>query len=78
MLTVERKSLATFVDSQEEEKKLDKARQTQQKLEEEMDAWRKRLLQHKRKVSWVILRSVFLYLLTHLAIYLCVSLFVIV
>ena len=67
MLTVERKSLATFVDSleedpvdynlatfvdsQEEEKKLDKARQTQQKLEEEMDAWRKRLLQHKRKVS---------------------------
>ena len=43
--------LQMCVDSREEEKKLDKARQTQQKLEEEMEAWRKRLLQHKRKVS---------------------------
>ncbi|KAK7116231.1 coiled-coil domain-containing protein 177-like isoform X2 [Littorina saxatilis] len=35
----------------EEEKKLEKARQSQQKLEEDMEGWRRRLLQHKRRVE---------------------------
>ncbi|XP_025078103.1 coiled-coil domain-containing protein 177-like isoform X2 [Pomacea canaliculata] len=35
----------------EKEKKLDRARQTQQQLEEEMESWRRSLLQHKKQVE---------------------------
>jgi hypothetical protein len=37
----------------EEEKKQEKARLSQQKLEGEMEAWRRRLLQHQKRVSYV-------------------------
>lgn len=40
-----------FVNSQEEERKLERARLTQQKLEEEMMAWRSKLLEHKKQAS---------------------------
>ncbi|XP_076443309.1 uncharacterized protein LOC143281907 isoform X2 [Babylonia areolata] len=48
---METRTQQLIASHEEEEKRLSKARETQQKMEEEMEAWRRKLLKHQKQVE---------------------------